>query len=98
MQNVLANFISKRVPDSRKARILSEIVLQQNRAMFILKPRWFSMSQQERDMVQSVAREMGWSLPSGGSLRASWKHLKRRWQRGRVWALKDDLRVPDLFL
>lgn len=98
MQNVLANFISKRVPDSRKARILSEIVLQQNRAMFILKPRWFSMSQQERDMVQSVAHEMGWSLPSGGSLRASWKHLKRRWQRGRVWALKDDLRVPDLFL
>lgn len=98
VQKVLVNLLSKRISDSRKARILSEIALQQNWAMFILKPRWCSMSQQERDMVCEIAREMGWSLPSGGSLRESLKQWKQRWRRGRVWALKDDHRVPDLFL
>ena len=97
LQNFLASFLSGRMSVFRQARMLSEMVLQQNRAMFILKPKWNSMLQEERDMVHAVALEVGQSRPSRGWLRTPGKHF-RRWRRGRVWGLKGDPRVPDLFL
>lgn len=97
VQRLIADLLSNRVSNARKSQHLSEVVLQQNRAMFILKPKWESMGQQERDMVRAIANEMGLSQPGGTSFRASLRHFMWRWQRARTWALRGDPRVPSLF-
>ena len=97
VQKVVADLMSNRVSNSRKSRILSEIVLHQNWAMFILKPKWCSMSQDERDMIRIIADEMGMAQPLVKTLRSSLTRYWRRLRSTRAWALKGDPRVPDLF-
>ena len=98
MQRLVAELMSHRVATSRKSRILSEIVLQQNQAVFLLKRKWRSMTRQEQNAICAVTAEKEVSPPSAISLKGSYDRLKWRWQYGRAWRLKDDPRVPDLFL
>ena len=98
VQKLIADLLSNRVSGARKSQYLFEIVLQQNWAMFILKPKWKSMSQDERDMVRVIADEMGTAPPSGTSFRSPFRRFMWRWQRERTWGLRDDSRVPNLFL
>ena len=97
VQKLFADLLSKRVSNALKAQYLSEIALQQNWGMFILKPRWKSMSQQERDMVREIAGDMGTTQQNGTSLRSSFRSLMWRWQRAGTWPLRGDPRVPNLF-
>jgi len=97
VQKFLADLLSSRVSNARKSQYLSEVVLQQNWAMFILKSKWKSMDQQERDTVRVITNEMGLAQPGGTSFRASFRRFMWRWQRERPWALRGDPRVPNLF-
>ena len=97
VQRFLAALLSNHVPNAQKGQYLSEIALQQNWAMFILKPKWEAMSHQERKMVSAIADEMGTAQPSNSSLRSSFQRFVWRWQRQRNWALRGDPRVPNLF-
>ncbi len=97
VQKLVADLLSNRVSNARKSQYVSEIVLQQNWAMFILKPKWKSMSEQERDMVRVIADEMGLAQP-GGTLLGPWfRQFMWRRQRARPWALRGDPRIPSLF-
>ncbi len=98
IQRIVADLVSHRVPFSRKGQILSEIALQQNQAVFLLKRKWRSMTQQEQDAICAVAAEKEVSLPSANSLKGLCDRWKWRWRYGRAWRLKGDPRVPDLFL
>ena len=97
VQKLIAELLSSRVSNAVKGQHLSEIVLQQHWAMFILKPKWKSMSQHERDTIHTIVDEMGAAQPGGTSLRSSFRRFTWRWQGTRAWALRGDPRVPNLF-
>ena len=98
VQKLFTDLLSSRVSDDQKGQYLSEIVLQQNRGMFILKPKWKSMSQREQDMIRVIADEMGTRQQGdNSSLRSAFHRLSWRRQLARTWPLKGDPRVPNLF-
>ncbi len=76
-----------------RTRLLSEIALQQHHAMFILKPKWESMSASDQEAVKEIVKEMGSPVPP-----ISIRKNPLKWLRSpRSWPLREDPRVPDLF-
>ena len=96
-QRFLATLLSNHVPNAQKGQYLSEIALQQNWAIFILKPKWTAMSHQEREIVSTIVGEMRIAQPSDTSLWSSFHRFVSRWRSQRYWALRGDPRVPNLF-